>query len=96
MEKYEKGEKPVIITGLSDKWSAQENWTFANLHKKYGNAGFKVAQAKKGAIRCTMEEYIEYMAYNRDDSPLYLFEPNLEEHPYAKDMCKDYMPGPMF
>jgi hypothetical protein len=43
-----------------------------------------------------MEEYIEYMAYNRDDTPLYLFEPNLEVHPYAKEMCKDYIPGPMF
>jgi hypothetical protein len=28
-EKYEKGDRPVIITGLSEKWPAHENWTFA-------------------------------------------------------------------
>lgn len=37
-----------------------------------------------------MREYIEYVLYNRDDSPLYLFESSLEEHPEAKDMQSDY------
>ncbi len=30
------------------------------------------------------------MLYGRDDSPLYLFESNLEEHPEAHEMQKDY------
>ena len=39
-----------------------------------------------------MKEYIEYCLYNRDDSPLYLFESNLEEHEKAKAMCNEYEP----
>jgi hypothetical protein len=36
------------------------------------------------------------MLYNRDDSPLYLFEPEITTHPEAKEMIKDYTPGEMF
>ena len=39
-----------------------------------------------------MKEYIEYCLFNRDDSPLYLFESNLEEHPTAKAMVHEYEP----
>lgn len=39
-----------------------------------------------------MKEYIEYCLFNRDDSPLYLFESNIEEHPKAKEMCHEYQP----
>ena len=39
-----------------------------------------------------MAEYIEYCLFNRDDSPLYLFESNIEEHPKAKEMCNEYQP----
>lgn len=28
MEKYEKGSKPVIITGITDEWPAQKKWTY--------------------------------------------------------------------
>lgn len=43
-----------------------------------------------------MKEYIEYSLFNRDDSPLYLFESNLEEHPMAKSMINEYMPPKFF
>jgi histone arginine demethylase JMJD6 len=38
-----------------------------------------------------MNTYIEYVLYGRDDSPLYLFESSLEEHPEAKAMQDDYV-----
>ena len=37
-----------------------------------------------------MKQYIEYVLYGRDDSPLYLFESSLEEHPEAHIMQQDY------
>jgi histone arginine demethylase JMJD6 len=37
-------------------------------------------------IKVTLADYVEYVFYNRDDSPLYLFESNLEDHPEAKIM----------
>ena len=43
-----------------------------------------------------MADYIEYVFYNRDDSPLYLFESNLESHPEASIMMEDYTPGKCF
>jgi histone arginine demethylase JMJD6 len=39
-----------------------------------------------------MKEYIEYLLYNRDDSPLYMFESNIEDHPEAKEMINEYQP----
>ena len=43
---------------------------------------FKIGESDGGRkLKVTMKEYIEYALYNRDDSPLYLFEANLEEHP---------------
>ena len=39
-----------------------------------------------------MKEYMEYTLFNRDDSPLYLFESNIEEHPTAKAMVNEYEP----
>jgi len=39
-----------------------------------------------------MKEYLEYTLFNRDDSPLYLFESNIEEHVVAKDMVHEYEP----
>jgi hypothetical protein len=40
----------------------------------------------------TLKEYIEYALYGRDDSPLYMFEASLEEHPEARVMMDDYNP----
>ena len=37
-----------------------------------------------------MKEYIEYALFNRDDSPLYLFESSIEEHPQAKQLVDEY------
>jgi histone arginine demethylase JMJD6 len=39
---------------------------------------------------------MEYVMYGRDDSPLYLFESCLEEHPEAHSMQEDYSPPKYF
>jgi len=43
-------------------------------------------------LKVTMKEYLEYSLFNRDDSPLYLFESNIEEHECAKAMVNEYEP----
>ena len=43
-----------------------------------------------------MNEYIEYLLYNRDDSPLYMFESNIEDHPQVNAMCDEYEPAKFF
>jgi hypothetical protein len=54
---------------------------------------FKIGESDGGRkLKVTMKEYIEYALYNRDDSPLYLFEANLEEHLEFKAVLDDYKP----
>jgi histone arginine demethylase JMJD6 len=54
---------------------------------------FKCGETDGGRkLKVTLKEYIEYALYNRDDSPLYMFEACLEEHPEAKVMMNDYRP----
>ena len=63
------------------------------LLERFGASMFKCGETDGGRkLKVTLREYIEYALYNRDDSPLYMFEPNLEEHPEAHAMLKDYEP----
>jgi histone arginine demethylase JMJD6 len=65
--------------------------------EKYGDGRFKVGENDDGKkLKVTMREYIEYMLYNRDDSPLYLFESSLEDHRYGSSFMKDYKPHKFF
>jgi histone arginine demethylase JMJD6 len=64
---------------------------------KYGEGRFKIGESDSGKkLRVTMKEYIEYMLYNRDDSPLYLFESSLEDHKYGNTFLKEYTPAKFF
>jgi histone arginine demethylase JMJD6 len=63
----------------------------------YHDSKFKIGESDSGRkLKVTLLEYIEYMLYNRDDSPLYLFESSLEEHPQASKMLKEYTPPKFF
>merc|ERR1712032_1511136 len=48
IEKYEKPNKPVIITNFSSKWGSKKAWTWSNLYKKYKNKEFKLGESDKG------------------------------------------------
>lgn len=37
-----------------------------------------------------MREYLEYLVLNRDDSPLYLFQSNIDKHDKARQILKEY------
>jgi histone arginine demethylase JMJD6 len=67
------------------------------LVERFGSGMFKCGESDSGRkLKVTLRDYIEYALYNRDDSPLYMFEPCLEEHPQAKDMLNDYKPAKLF
>ena len=58
---------------------------------RFGNSRFKIGESDSGRkLKVTLKQYIEYILYGRDDSPLYLFESSLEEHPEAHVMQQDY------
>jgi histone arginine demethylase JMJD6 len=63
---------------------------------KYGSGKFKIGEDDDSRkLKVTMKEYIEYLLYNRDDSPLYLFESSLEDHKYGHSFMREYQP-PIF
>lgn len=87
LERYERGSKPVIITGVAERWPAMSEWQIERLIEQYGTGRFKVGESDSGRkLRVTMGEFVEYMLGNKDDSPLYLFESSLEDHDMAKNM----------
>ena len=77
-EKYQKPNLPVVIEGLADNWPAMEKWTFNTLYKEYGDVQFEVGEDQDGnSVKVPLKEYIQYMVFNQDDSPFYLFQRNL-------------------
>jgi histone arginine demethylase JMJD6 len=67
------------------------------LISSYGESKFKIGESDSGRkLKVTLRQYVEYLLYNRDDSPLYLFESSLEDHPQAKHMMQDYTPPKFF
>ena len=70
---------------------------FQRLLERFGSSLFKCGESDSGKkLKVTLNEYIEYALYGRDDSPLYMFEACLEEHPQASEMMHDYKPAHIF
>jgi histone arginine demethylase JMJD6 len=79
MEKYEKPSKPVLLLGTTEHWQAINKWNFADLIKKYKNCKLKIGEDDEGyPLKLKLKYFIEYLLYNKDDSPLYLFQSSIE------------------
>lgn len=97
IEKYERGHRPCIIQGVTDTWPGLKEWQLNRLNERFGKSLFKIGESDSGRkLKVTMKEYIEYLLFNRDDSPLYMFESNIEDHPEAKEMVNEYEPPKFF
>jgi len=63
------------------------------LVERFGESLFKIGESDSGRkLKVTLNEYIQYTLFGRDDSPLYMFESSLEDHPQAKTMVPEYLP----
>jgi histone arginine demethylase JMJD6 len=50
-----------------------------------------VGEDEEGSkLRLPFRYYLEYLVYNKDDSPLYLFESSLEDKVETREMIKNY------
>ena len=64
---------------------------------RFSESLFRVGESEKGyALKLTLKEFVEYLVYNRDDSPLYVFEMGIEGHPEARDLMGDYKVAKFF
>jgi histone arginine demethylase JMJD6 len=81
----------VIIRGAANSWAAKETWKFKNFYDKFKDARLKVGLDDDGnKIKVHFKEFVQYLLYNRDDSPLYLFESGIENNKKAKSLIEDY------
>lgn len=78
---------------MTDDWAGMKEWQLDKLVQRFGNALFKIGESDSGRkLKVTLKEYAEYVLFGRDDSPLYMFEAALEDHPQAKEMLNEYEP----
>lgn len=57
----------------------------------------KIAEDDSGKkLRLELKYYLEYLVFNTDDSPLYLFESNIEELKNGKKLIESFSPPKYF
>lgn len=67
-------EQPFILTQCIQDWPVCSQWTTESLLKSYAHVEFRAE-----AVDWTLSRYSDYMANNRDESPLYLFDKKFAE-----------------
>eukprot|EP00510_Aplanochytrium_minuta_P005010 CAMPEP_0184011488 /NCGR_PEP_ID=MMETSP0954-20121128/3857_1 /TAXON_ID=627963 /ORGANISM="Aplanochytrium sp, Strain PBS07" /LENGTH=459 /DNA_ID=CAMNT_0026291315 /DNA_START=248 /DNA_END=1627 /DNA_ORIENTATION=- len=94
---FEYTNKPCLIAGLCDEWTARENWSFERLREKYGERHFKCGEDDDGyAIKVKLKHFLRYQSSHEpggaklDDSPLYIFEPNFDDDKVLKNLVNEY------
>ncbi len=61
------------------------------MYKRFKDSKVKVGEDDDGyKLKMKFKYFLEYMIYNKDDSPLYLFESSIENHKELKELMNDY------
>ncbi|KAJ3136367.1 hypothetical protein HK100_001744 [Physocladia obscura] len=80
-ERFEQPGLPVILTGVTNDWLARENWSPQKLLERFHNEKFKVGEDDDGkTVHVQFSHFMHYCLESgdadKDDSPLYIFDPN--------------------
>ncbi|CBZ53102.1 SJCHGC02811 protein, related [Neospora caninum Liverpool] len=75
VERYEKPNKPVVITDLVSRWPAFGKWNEKYLRRHFGDVRFNAGAASN--IR--LETFYQYAGSNFDEAPLFIFDPRFAE-----------------
>lgn len=99
---YEAEEIPCVIRGIphgydsaerTDPWPAIAKWDLEALaqDEELRCRKFKCGEDDDGdKVKIKMKYFLEYLAKNQDDSPLYVFDSNFDEDKHAKRILNDY------
>ncbi|KAF9984816.1 hypothetical protein BGZ75_003604 [Mortierella antarctica] len=71
--------RPVMIQNSGvESWSAWEQWTLEALAAKHGDTPFRISNIdsdNEPSFRLCFKDFLHYLLYNKDQDPLYLFDP---------------------
>eukprot|EP00929_Paragymnodinium_shiwhaense_P103743 TRINITY_DN67450_c0_g1_i1.p1 TRINITY_DN67450_c0_g1~~TRINITY_DN67450_c0_g1_i1.p1 ORF type:complete len:559 (+),score=148.93 TRINITY_DN67450_c0_g1_i1:132-1808(+) len=91
MENILKPHEPVIVEGALHDWPAMQKWCLEALEERFRQVAFKVAKDDKGKkMRIKFKYWADYVRKQMDDSPLYLFETNMDDNAYIRPLMDDY------
>lgn len=94
---WEAPRRPVVVAGLTDEWPARERWSLPRLLREYGGERFKMGEDDDSyAVFLKLKYYLRYLATNRDDSPLYIFDSSFAERQGTRELRHDYSLPPYF
>ena len=95
--------KPCVVKGLCDEWPASTKWSLSSLRERFGNELLKCGEDDDGnTIKMKLKHFFRYMASHdedgarRDDSPLYIFDSNLERNKNLSKLLAEYTVPPLF
>ena len=99
---FERAKIPAVIKGIpagydggreAAPWPAVENWKFEALqaNRRLLHRRFKCGEDDDGRnIKIKLKTFLKYTRFNRDDSPLYVFDSGFDEDKHADQLLKDY------
>ncbi|KAF9951390.1 hypothetical protein BGZ72_007097 [Mortierella alpina] len=71
--------RPVMIQNSGvESWPAWEQWTLEALVAKHGDTPFRISNIdsdNEPSFRLCFKDFLHYVLYNKDQDPLYLFDP---------------------
>ncbi|KAI8598817.1 hypothetical protein EDD21DRAFT_381473 [Dissophora ornata] len=81
--RYAYPNRPVMVQNSGvDLWPAWEQWTLDALAAKHGNTLFRVSNIDSNTVPSfdlCFKDFLHYLRYNRDQDPLYLFDPRFAD-----------------
>lgn len=78
---------PFILTEPVKSWPAMSSWSVESLLERYGQVSFRAE-----CLDWPLQQYIDYMRNNQDESPLYLFDSHFAQktEQAGHSMADDY------
>ncbi|KAI9271928.1 hypothetical protein BDA99DRAFT_501348 [Phascolomyces articulosus] len=77
IEKYEKQNRPAVLTHLTDEWPSHSLWNEKYFLENYGSHMFKIGEDDDdNNVYLKMKHFLQYSETDaqKDDSPLYIFD----------------------
>ncbi|GLC36015.1 hypothetical protein PLESTB_000529500 [Pleodorina starrii] len=78
VRQYDRPGLPVLLGGLTDGWPVSA-WSLPALSASFPSALFKVSKPHGGRALMTLPAYVDYMARQADEEPLYVFDATFAE-----------------